>query len=40
MKKIDELKDEEKENHFNWKIALVTVGIFFIWRFEGIKRRN
>lgn len=34
MKKINELKDEEKENQFNWKIALVTVGIFLfgVWR--------
>lgn len=43
MKKINELKDEEKENQFNWKIALVTVGIFLfgVWRvYENLEKKS
>ncbi|PEW16197.1 MULTISPECIES: hypothetical protein [Bacillus cereus group] len=43
MKKIDELKDEEKGNYFNWKIALVTVSIvlFGVWRvYEYLEKKS
>ncbi|MGE7891039.1 hypothetical protein ACQKN7_27415 [Bacillus cereus] len=43
MKKINELKDEEKEHQFNWKIALVIVGIFLfgVWRvYENLEKKS